>query len=264
MERNISIPTELPDISINKQQIRLPTINIRKNKNISDHQIHPYTNKKNQNNIDIYDLQARNLKLKLKHPKIAPLSSNINSNLLKGKQNNKQKMQKNPSCSNCQNNFQRNINFILNRYSEESNLYKKENFHIKKHKINELINENIKNNEDIMLKNIIKQKSSREIKKNPIKIDYDLLYKKSKILLQSEQMNKMYYSPTLANLLVYSPGEWKKIRNCSLRYLYNKNKKSIKKIKELLHNINGEAKETLDDLKKEAKETFDINDYINY
>ena len=77
-------------------------------------------------------------------------------------------------------------------------------------------------------------------------------------------MNKMYYSPTLANLLVYSPGEWKKIRNCSLRYLYNKNKKSIKKIKELLHNINGEAKETLDDLKKEAKETFDINDYINY
>ena len=271
MKRNISINSVSSDISINKQKFQLPQIYIKnnkkrsENKNKTDHQIHPYIIKKrNQNNLGIYNQQQVNLKMKLKKLNIVSNSSDMISSLLKEKKIYNQKLKKNLNRKNPSNNFERNINFLLDKYSEESNLFNKGNSHIKQIKINELINETMKDNDDNMFKNKEKQKSLKDLKKNTVKIDYDLLSQKSKMLLKSEQVNKMRCNTKLENLLIYSPGEWRKNRNCSLRYLYNKSKKSIKEAKEMLQNIDREVKITVEDLKKEANETFGDNNYINY
>ena len=142
-----------------------------------------------------------------------------------------------------------NPNDIINYYGNAGNLDKKRNSPIRDIKLNSLITEI---NKSVSLKNANIYKDS---KLNFMKTKYDLLNNKKRQKMKKVKTIKI--SPKVANIFVYSPGEWKKNRNCSLKYQFNRNQKSIDEADELLHDISGKLKATFAIFKKHAEKDFD-------
>ena len=177
-------------------------------------------------------------------------SQNIISNLLKEKPNfNKIYSKIDLSREKKRNNFKLSANEIINNFLNQERFHKKRNCPAKEVKINLLETEIDKNDS---LKNSINYKDP---KINPLKMKYDLISNRKNNFLRKEKSTKI--NPKISNLLEYYPGEWKKARNCSLKYHYNKNKKSIDEVTELLQHIDGRVKVTFDIFKKTAEKDFD-------
>ena len=138
---------------------------------------------------------------------------------------------------------------IINNYQNCGNLYRKRNCPAREIKVNSLITEI---NKSVSLK---KSDIYKESKLDFMKNEYDLLNNKNNQKIRKERSIKI--NPKIANLLVYSPGEWKKNRNCSLKYHFNKNRKSIDEVTDLLHDIGGKVKETFVEFKQKAEKEFD-------
>ena len=177
-------------------------------------------------------------------------SINIISNLLKEKPiYNKIYSKINNSRNKKRQNLKLTANEIINSYQNDESLFKRRNSPIREVKMNLLVTEVDKN---YSLKNSMLYNDQ---KNNSLKMDYDLLNNQVKRKLIKEKTTKI--SPKVANLLVHSPGEWKKARNCSLKYRYNINKKSINEVTGLLHIINRKVEATFDVFKKKAEKDFD-------
>ena len=144
-------------------------------------------------------------------------------------------------------NFKLTANEIIKNYQNDESLYKRGNCPAREVKMNLLVTETDKS-DSLPLP----YKSS---KFDLMKIEYDLFNNRKNHKLKNEKTTKI--NPKIANLLVHSPGEWKKGRNCSLRYLHNINKKSISEVTKLLRNIDGKVKDTFDKYKKTAEKDFD-------
>ena len=187
---------------------------------------------------------------------IQPTDSSIDiiSNLLKKKPiYNKIYSKVNKSRDIKRHNFKLSANEIINSYQNDEKLFKRKNCPAKEIKINLLITEIDKNDS---LKNSIHNKNS---KSNLMPVEYYLFNNK---INRGFEKEKSKINPKIANLLVHSPGEWKKARNCSLKFLYNKNKKSIGEVTELLQNIDERVKITFAKFKKTAEKDFDDIFYL--